>query len=60
VVVIYPWIWRHLPGPHAVRALLMLVLVAAVLAGCGLWLFPAVAALLDRGGGVVALGGPDL
>ena len=26
----YGWIWRHLPGPTAVRALLALVLVAAV------------------------------
>ncbi len=60
VVVIYPWIWRRLPGPRAVRALLALVLVAGVLAGCALWLFPAVAALLDGGGGVVALAGQDL
>ncbi|MGY1760433.1 hypothetical protein ACI79G_12755 [Geodermatophilus sp. SYSU D00779] len=26
----YSWIWRHLPGGTAVRALLALVLVAAV------------------------------
>ena len=26
----YSWIWRHLPGPTAVRALLALVLLAAV------------------------------
>lgn len=26
----YPWIWRHLPGPWPVRALLALVLAAAV------------------------------
>ena len=26
----YSWIWRHLPGPTAVRALLALVLVVAV------------------------------
>lgn len=25
----YPWIWRHLPGPWPVRLLLALVLVAA-------------------------------
>jgi hypothetical protein len=28
----YSWIWRHLPGGTAVRALLSLVLVAAVVA----------------------------
>jgi hypothetical protein len=27
---VYSWIWRHLPGPTAVRALLALVLVVAV------------------------------
>ena len=26
----YPWIWRHLPGPWPVRVLLALVLAAAV------------------------------
>jgi hypothetical protein len=28
----YGWIWRHLPGPTAVRALTALVLVLAVVA----------------------------
>jgi len=36
----YAWLWRHLPGPAAVRVLLALVLVAAVLAACFLWVFP--------------------
>lgn len=26
----YPWIWRHLPGPWPVRALVALVLAVAV------------------------------
>lgn len=26
----YPWIWRHLPGPTAVRAVLAVALLAAV------------------------------
>ncbi len=26
----YSWIWRHLPGPTAVRVLLAVVLLAAV------------------------------
>lgn len=32
----YTWIWRHLPGPLALRLLQTLILVAAV---CGLLLF---------------------
>ena len=28
----YAWIWRHLPGPTAVRALTALLLLAGVLA----------------------------
>jgi len=39
----YGWLWRHLPGPVPVRAILALVLAAAVLAACFLWLYPAVA-----------------
>lgn len=42
-VVMYGWLWGHLPGPVVVRALLAVVLVAAVLAACFLWLFPAIA-----------------
>lgn len=26
----YPWIWRHLPGPWPLRAVVAVVLVAAV------------------------------
>jgi hypothetical protein len=29
---VYGWIWRHLPGPTASRAVLALVLVLAVVA----------------------------
>lgn len=36
----YPWIWRHLPGPLAVRLLLALVLVLAVVALLFLVVFP--------------------
>ena len=42
----YGWIWRHLPGPVPVRVVIALVLVAAVLAACFLWLFPAVSPLM--------------
>jgi hypothetical protein len=36
----YGWIWRHLPGPVAVKALLALMLVAAVVALLMLVVFP--------------------
>ncbi|WP_166435873.1 hypothetical protein [Cellulomonas shaoxiangyii] len=41
--MMYGWLWRHLPGPWPVRAFLALVLAAAVVAACFLWLYPAVA-----------------
>ena len=41
--MIYAAIWRALPGPLAVRLLLSLVLVLAVVAFCFLWLFPRIA-----------------
>lgn len=39
----YGWLWRHLPGPWPVRAVVALALAAAVVAACFLWLYPAVA-----------------
>ena len=36
----YSWIWRHLPGPFAVRLAAALLLVAAVLALLLLVVFP--------------------
>ncbi len=39
----YPWIWRHLPGPTPVRLLLAVALVAAVVVVCFGWVFPQVA-----------------
>lgn len=39
----YGWLWRHLPGPAPVRAAIMAVLAAAVLAACFLWVYPAIA-----------------
>jgi len=58
--VIYAWIWSHLPGPLVVQVLLALALVACVLAICVLWLFPAVAAMIDGSGGVVAFARPGV
>jgi hypothetical protein len=39
----YGALWRSLPGPVAVRLLLVLVLLVGVVAACFVWLFPAVA-----------------
>lgn len=36
----YVWIWRHLPGPFAVRALQALLLLAAVIALLMFVVFP--------------------
>lgn len=38
----YGLIWRLLPGPWPVRVLASVVLVAAVVVACFLWVFPAV------------------
>lgn len=43
---LYGWIWRHLPGPLAVRVLTALLLLTAVLALLLLVVFPAVEPLL--------------
>jgi hypothetical protein len=42
----YGWLWRHLPGPTAVRVGILVGAVAAVVAVCFLWAFPAIAPLL--------------
>lgn len=39
----YGLLWRLLPGPWLVKALLALILVVIVVAVCFLWLFPAIA-----------------
>lgn len=36
----YAAIWRMLPGPPALRALLALLLILAVVAALFLWIFP--------------------
>lgn len=36
----YAWIWRHLPGPWPVRALLSLMIAAAVVFGLFTVVFP--------------------
>ncbi|HEX5427065.1 MAG TPA: hypothetical protein VFX00_01965 [Pedococcus sp.] len=44
--MLYAALWRSLPGPPWVRVLVCLVLFAAVVAACFLWLFPWVAPLM--------------
>jgi hypothetical protein len=52
-VEVYGPLWRFLPGPWPVKVLLSLVLVAAVVAICFLWLFPAVATYMPFNGNSV-------
>lgn len=42
----YPWIWRHLPGPLAVRLLTAVLLALAVVAVLFFVVFPVVDPLL--------------
>jgi len=49
----YGFIWRHLPGPVLVRALLALVLLVAVVAVLFVWVFPAVAPIMPFNNGTV-------
>ncbi len=48
----YGWIWRHLPGPLALRLLQVVVLIAAVVALLFFVVFPWVEPMLpiDSGG----------
>lgn len=39
----YGALWRVLPGPRWLRALILLALAAAVVVVCFAWVFPAVA-----------------
>jgi hypothetical protein len=49
----YGFIWRHLPGPVAVRLFLMLVLAVAVVAVLFVWVFPALAPHMPFNNGTV-------
>jgi hypothetical protein len=50
---VYAWIWRHLPGPWVVRALIALVLIAAAVAVLFIWVFPALAPFVPFNSGTV-------
>jgi hypothetical protein len=45
-MIVYGWMWRHLPGSTGLRLLETLVLVVAVVAALFLWVFPMVAPLV--------------
>lgn len=49
----YGWLWRILPGPVPVKALLALGLAVAVVAALFVWVFPAVAPLMPFNDGTV-------
>ena len=42
----YGWLWRHLPGPVAVRALLALTAALVLVAVLFVWVFPEIAPLV--------------
>ncbi len=44
--MIYPWIWRHLPGPRWSRVIAATLLVAILILSLFEWIFPWVSALL--------------
>jgi hypothetical protein len=50
----YAWMWRHLPGPVGLRAILALALIAAAVVALFLWGFPAVAPLMPFNNGTVS------
>jgi hypothetical protein len=54
----YGSLWRLLPGPWPVKALLSLVLFVAVVAVCFLWLFPAISQYMPFNGNSVTSGLP--
>jgi hypothetical protein len=54
---VYEWMWRHLPGPWAVRALICLVLFVAAVLVLFHWVFPVLAPLMPFNDGTVTQGG---
>ena len=45
--MIFPWVWRTLPGPAWLRVLLVLILIAAIVAALFEWVFPWVSVTFD-------------
>lgn len=44
--MMYPWIWRHLPGPYWARAVIAVLLVSIVVLALFEWVFPWVSSQL--------------
>ncbi|HEX7538512.1 MAG TPA: hypothetical protein VF391_16100 [Dermatophilaceae bacterium] len=55
----YGALWRRLPGPWQVKALLSLILVSCVVAVCFLWLFPVIAPYMPFNSNSVSSGAPQ-
>lgn len=55
----YGPLWRLLPGPWQVKALLSLILVIGVVAVCFLWLFPVIAPYMPFNSYSVQNGAPQ-
>ncbi|WP_169746419.1 hypothetical protein [Demequina pelophila] len=45
--MIFPAIWRLLPGPRWVKVLLVLLLILALFAACFRWVYPAIAPWIE-------------
>ena len=54
----YGAIWRRLPGPRPVKAVVALILVVGVVAVCFLWVFPWIAPLMPFNDNSVQTGLP--
>ncbi len=49
----YGALWRVIPGPAWFKVFFLLVLVAAIVAACFLWVFPAVSDLMPFNDGTL-------
>jgi hypothetical protein len=49
----YAWLWRHLPGPIAVKLLCTLMLIALVVIVLFQWVFPWLEPLMPFSGNTV-------
>lgn len=53
----YALLWRSLPGPWWMRAMILLILLTAVTAALFTWVFPAIAPLMPFNDGTVSVEG---
>jgi hypothetical protein len=50
---VYSWMWRHLPGPLAVRLVITTIAITAIVAVLFIWVFPSIADRLPINDGAV-------